>query len=184
MHPEPCSILASANLAFPDHSRQPGAQQGAVNVFPGESPVRTARNVEQLDLTAVRKPSSTREGQESKVRIGEIATRSGVSAKTIRYYEDIGLLQPPPRTASGYRDYEPTTVDRLAFVRAAQAVGLTLGEIRGIVALRDDGETPCNHVLALLRDRAAELDRGKPLLSGRTAASRSCGHSRASSSVS
>lgn len=93
------------------------------------------------------------------MRIGEIATRSGVSAKTIRYYEDIGLLQPPPRTASGYRDYEPTTVDRLAFVRAAQAVGLTLGEIRGIVALRDDGETPCNHVLGLLRDRAAELGR-------------------------
>lgn len=93
------------------------------------------------------------------MRIGEIAALSGVSSKTIRYYEDVGLLRPPPRNASGYRDYDPATVDRLAFVRAAQAVGLTLGEIRGIVALRDDGQTPCTHVLALLRQRAAELDR-------------------------
>ena len=93
------------------------------------------------------------------MRIGEIAKRSGVSPKTIRYYEDIGLLPPPPRTAAGYRDYSAATVDRLAFVRAGQAVGLTLGEIRGIVALRDDAETPCDHVLALLRNRAAGLDR-------------------------
>ena len=93
------------------------------------------------------------------LRIGELAARSGVSAKTIRYYEDIGLLTPPPRLGSGYRDYEPSTLDRLAFIRAAQAVGLTLGEIRGIVGLRDEGQTPCGHVLDLLRTRAAELDR-------------------------
>jgi DNA-binding transcriptional MerR regulator len=50
-------------------------------------------------------------------------------------------------------------LDRLAFIRAAQAVGLSLGEIRGIVALRDEGQTPCGHVLDLLRTRSAELDR-------------------------
>ena len=93
------------------------------------------------------------------MRIGELAARSGVSTKTIRYYEDIGLLPPPPRLGSGYRDYEPSTLDRLAFIRAAQAVGLALGEIRGIVALRDEGQTPCGHVLDLLRARSAELDR-------------------------
>jgi MerR family copper efflux transcriptional regulator len=93
------------------------------------------------------------------MRIGELAELSGVSAKTIRYYEDIGLLPPPGRLASGYRDYEPSTLDRLAFIRAAQAVGLSLGEIRGIVALRDEGQTPCGHVLDLLRTRSAELDR-------------------------
>ena len=82
-----------------------------------------------------------------------------MSAKALRYYEDIGLLPPPPRSGSGYRDYEPSTLDRLTFIRAAQAVGLTLGEIRSIVALRDDGQTPCGHVLELLRARAAELDR-------------------------
>ena len=82
-----------------------------------------------------------------------------MSTKAIRYYEDIGLVPPPPRSASGYRDYEPTALERLAFIRAAQAVGLSLGEIRGIVGLRDEGETPCSHVLDLLRTRSAELNR-------------------------
>ena len=93
------------------------------------------------------------------MRIGDLASRSGVTAKTIRYYEDIGLVEPPARTPSGYRDYEPAALDRLAFIRAAQAIGLTLGEIRSIIALRDDGQTPCAHVLDLLRQRANELDR-------------------------
>jgi MerR family copper efflux transcriptional regulator len=93
------------------------------------------------------------------VRIGDLAQRSGVTAKTIRYYEDIGLVGPPARTPSGYRDYEPSALERLAFIRAAQAIGLTLGEIRSIIALRDDGQTPCGHVLDLLRQRADELDR-------------------------
>ncbi len=93
------------------------------------------------------------------MQIGELASRSGVATKTIRYYEAIGLLPPPARSASGYRDYDTSTLDRLAFVRAAQAVGLSLGEIRSIVALRDEGQTPCSHVLDLLRTRSAELDR-------------------------
>ncbi len=93
------------------------------------------------------------------MRIGELAEGSGVSAKTIRYYEDIGLVPPARRLASGYRDCEPSMLERLAFIRGAQAVGLSLGEIRGIVALRDDGQTPCGHVLDLLRTRSAVLDR-------------------------
>jgi DNA-binding transcriptional MerR regulator len=92
------------------------------------------------------------------VRIGELARRSGTTTKTIRYYEAIGLLDPPARTPSGYRDYEADALERLAFIRAAQALGLTLGEIRSIIALRDDGQTPCGHVLDLLRGRADELD--------------------------
>jgi len=89
--------------------------------------------------------------------IGEVARRSGVPAKTLRYYEDIGLLGAPPRTASGYRQFDDGVLERLAFIRSAQAVGLTLGEIRGIIALRDDGETPCGHVLELLRQRSQEI---------------------------
>lgn len=91
--------------------------------------------------------------------IGELATATGVPAKTIRYYETIGVLDPPHRTASGYRTYDDNAADRLAFIRAAQASGLTLGEIRSIVALRDRGVTPCAHVLELLTARAADLDR-------------------------
>ena len=93
------------------------------------------------------------------MRIGDLARRSGVTAKTIRYYEDIGLVEPPARTPSGYRDCEPAALERLAFIRGAQAIGLSLGEIRSIIALRDDGQTPCGHVLDLLRHRADELDR-------------------------
>jgi DNA-binding transcriptional MerR regulator len=92
------------------------------------------------------------------VRIGELAERAGISAKAIRYYEQIGVLTPPTRTPSGYRDYDHAALGRLEFVRAAQAVGLTLGEIRQVIAFRDDGQTPCEHVAALLQRRAAEVD--------------------------
>jgi DNA-binding transcriptional MerR regulator len=92
------------------------------------------------------------------MRIGELAAQAGVTAKTLRYYERIGLLAEPSRSASGYRDYESKVLDRLGFIRAAAAVGLSLGEIRQVVALRDRGEAPCNHVYELLRRRAAEVD--------------------------
>ncbi|MGH9290337.1 MAG: heavy metal-responsive transcriptional regulator [Acidimicrobiales bacterium] len=92
------------------------------------------------------------------MRIGELADRAAVPVKTIRYYEDIGVLAPPPRTPSGYRDYDDTAVDRLAFVRAAQSVGLSLGEIRETIALRDRGQTPCEHVVDLLQRRALEIE--------------------------
>lgn len=93
------------------------------------------------------------------MRIGDVAQRSGVPIKTIRYYEEIGVLDPPPRTASGYRDYDHGVLDRLTFIRSAQTVGLTLGEIREIVAFRSRGETPCAHVVALLAQRSADLSR-------------------------
>jgi DNA-binding transcriptional MerR regulator len=93
------------------------------------------------------------------VFIGELSAATGVPTKTIRYYETIGVLEPPHRTDSGYRDYDDSATDRLSFIRAAQTSGLTLGEIRSIVALRDRGVTPCGHVLELLTARAADLDR-------------------------
>jgi MerR family transcriptional regulator, copper efflux regulator len=93
------------------------------------------------------------------MRIGELAATAGVATKTIRYYETIGVLHPPRRTGGGYRDYDDEAADRLAVIRAAQSAGLSLGEIRGIVALRDRGKTPCAHVLDLLTARAAEIDR-------------------------
>jgi DNA-binding transcriptional MerR regulator len=89
--------------------------------------------------------------------IGEVAERSGLSTKTLRYYEDIGLIEPPDRSPAGYRDFDEDIIDRLVFIRSAQAVALTLGEIRSIVALRDDGDAPCGHVLELLRARADEI---------------------------
>ena len=93
------------------------------------------------------------------MRIGEIAERSGVSAKAIRYYEEVGILPVAARAPNGYREYTESTLDRLEFVRAAQACGFTLGEIRGIVAFRDRGEAPCGHVRELVDRRVAEVDR-------------------------
>ena len=93
------------------------------------------------------------------MRIGELADQVGISTKAIRYYEQIGILNPPDRTASGYRSYDEAALGRLGFVRAAQAVGLTLGEIRQVIAFRDQGQAPCAHVTELLQRHAADLDR-------------------------
>lgn len=91
------------------------------------------------------------------MRIGELADRSGITAKTVRYYEQVGLMPPPERTEAGYRDYRPEAAGRLAFIRAAQSVGLSLGEIREVLAFRDRGETPCAHVASLIERHAADL---------------------------
>ncbi|MFE3388670.1 heavy metal-responsive transcriptional regulator [Streptomyces anulatus] len=93
------------------------------------------------------------------MRIGDLATRSGLTTKTIRYYEQAGLMPEPPRTSSGYRDYPPAAEARLAFIRDAQHAGLTLAEIRGILALRDGGEAPCGHVTDLIHQHLEEINR-------------------------
>ena len=92
------------------------------------------------------------------MRIGEIAGRAGMPAKTIRFWEDQGLLPPPGRTPAGYRDYDPAVLDRLAFIRHAQAAGLTLAAIRQVLAIRDSGQPPCTHVTDLIARRLAEVD--------------------------
>ena len=91
------------------------------------------------------------------MRIGELASGTGVPAKTIRYWEQLGLLPQPARTPAGYRDYQPQAATRLGFIRAAQSIGLSLGEIREILAVRDRGELPCAHVARLVERHAAEL---------------------------
>ncbi|WP_371588009.1 heavy metal-responsive transcriptional regulator [Streptomyces virginiae] len=93
------------------------------------------------------------------MRIGELATESGLTTKTIRFYEQAGLLPAPPRTPGGYRAYPPHAVARLAFVRDAQAGGLTLAEIRSVLALRDSGQAPCAQVGVLIEEHLAEIER-------------------------
>lgn len=93
----------------------------------------------------------------SGMRIGLLAEKTGVPTKTIRYYEQIGLLAEPERTPSGYREYGAQAAQRLSFIRAAQSVGLSLGEIREILAFRDRGEIPCQHVAGLIERHAADL---------------------------
>lgn len=92
------------------------------------------------------------------MRIGELAERAGTSVKTIRYYDRVGVLRAERRSEAGYGVYGEGALDRYRFVRAAQAVGLSLGEIREVLALRDHGETPCGFVIDLIGRRADELD--------------------------
>ncbi len=93
------------------------------------------------------------------MRIGELAGRAGLTVKTIRFYEQARLLPEPERRPSGYRDYDDSAVARLRFVRAARAAGLTLAEIREVIAVRDRSGPPCRHVADLLDAHAADLDR-------------------------
>ena len=91
--------------------------------------------------------------------IGELAATAGLSAKTIRFYEQAGLMPAPPRTPAGYRDYPPGALDRLAFIGNAQAAGFTLAEIRGVLAIRDSGDPPCRHVATLIGQHLAQVER-------------------------
>ena len=92
------------------------------------------------------------------MRIGELAERGGVSTKTIRYYESIDLIEEPARTASGYRVYDDIDVERLRFIKDAQATGLSLGEIASVLELKGAGERSCAHTTALLEQHLTELD--------------------------
>lgn len=91
------------------------------------------------------------------MQIGELAKLSNTSAKTIRFYEDSGLLPPPARTPSGYRDYGPEFVDRLRFIHRGQAAGLTLQKVRQILVIHDRGEAPCGHVQQVLGARLDQV---------------------------
>lgn len=81
------------------------------------------------------------------LKIGQVASQSGLTVKTIRYYEDIGLLAPNvKRSESGYRLFDTQVLNRLSFVKRAQALGLSLTEIAQILDIHDDGNLPCGEV--------------------------------------
>lgn len=93
------------------------------------------------------------------MRIGELATITGTTTKTLRFYEEAGLIAPPRRTGSGYRDYDGDAVHGIGFIKAGQAVGLTLAQIRQLLALRHDGRPPCAAASELLDARLADVTR-------------------------
>lgn len=79
--------------------------------------------------------------------IGSLSRRTGVNIETIRYYERIGLLPPPPRTEGGHRLYADDHLKRLAFIRRSRELGFTLDEVRNLLALVEGGYT-CGEVQA------------------------------------
>ncbi len=93
------------------------------------------------------------------MRIGELAARFGLNPKTIRYYEEIGLLPKAGRSDSGYRRYDSRDVERLGFIRRAKTLGLELSEIRDILAVQQEGAPPCDQVLSLIDTKISAIDR-------------------------
>lgn len=94
----------------------------------------------------------------SALRIGELAARAGVGVQTLHYYERVGLLAKPARSASNYRLYSETALHRVQFIKKAQALGFTLEEIKEILALHDRGRAPCGQVAELGKKHLRELD--------------------------
>ena len=92
------------------------------------------------------------------MRISQLAGRTGIPAKTIRYYEATGLLPQPQRETSGYRRYSEEDVDRLTFLSKAKTLGLSLAEIGDILRASSGDTVNCEHVLQLLATKRDQID--------------------------
>lgn len=101
-------------------------------------------------------PANTR-SRSTDWMIGALARRAGVEIETIRYYERIGLLAPPPRTKGGHRVYGPTHLQRLRFVRRCREFGFSLDDVRLLLRLAEDARDPCAGVRVLAAERLAQV---------------------------
>lgn len=117
------------------------------------------------------------------MKIGEVARRVGIPIDTVRYYERNGLLPPPARRASGYRDYHDSDIARLNFVLHAKALGFTLIEIRELLQLSDAVEGDMANIRGLaasklqdIEQRIAQLARVRDALKGLVDACPGRGH--------
>ena len=94
----------------------------------------------------------------SLLKIGELAARAGVGVQTLHYYERLGLLANPNRSAANYRLYPPSALRRVQFIKKAQALGFTLEEIKEVLGLRGQGRAPCRCVADVGKKHLQELD--------------------------
>ncbi|WP_017655331.1 heavy metal-responsive transcriptional regulator [Fortiea contorta] len=90
--------------------------------------------------------------------IGQVTALSGVPIRTIRYYESLGLLNSSGRTEGGFRQFSLDVLTRLAFIKRAQNLGLSLEEIRDILNIYDEGKLPCGEVKQKLEDKVNEIE--------------------------
>ena len=112
------------------------------------------RRVDRQDEQSVVNDAHGRRG----LKIGEVSKRSGMGIEALRFYERSGLLECPPRTESGYRVYDEAVIERLAFIKQAQALGFALDEVKRIVDDARAGKSPCDEVREIVRRRLDELD--------------------------
>ena len=92
------------------------------------------------------------------MKVGAVAKAAGVGVQTLHYYERLGLLPKPKRSAANYRVYSPGTIRRVRFIKRAQAVGLSLEETKQILNLKDHGRAPCHRVVELGQKHLQEID--------------------------
>ncbi len=92
------------------------------------------------------------------IKIGEFAKQTGVSVATLRYYESLEMLEPAERTESGYRYYAETSIQKVQFIKKAQALQFSLEEIKAVLATREDGNPACTAVKALLKEKIHQVD--------------------------
>lgn len=91
--------------------------------------------------------------------IGQVARLAGVGVETVRFYEREGLLEEPPRRASGYRQYSEEAIKRIHFIKRAQQLGFSLKEITELLMLRVDEQTSCEEVKQRTAAKIAEVER-------------------------
>jgi MerR family transcriptional regulator, copper efflux regulator len=112
-----------------------------------------------------------------KLKISELASTAQVSVKTIRYYEQIGLLSAPIRTANGYRHYQQKDIDTLIFVRRCRELNIALDDIKRLVDTQDDPKSSCllvDNIIAEQLARIQQTQRELALLEQSLAALASC----------
>jgi DNA-binding transcriptional MerR regulator len=95
---------------------------------------------------------------EEHLKIGAVAKAAGVGVQTLHYYERLGLLPKPERSAANYRLYPPNTIRRVQFIKKAQAIGMTLEETKQVLELKDHGREPCRQVAGLGEKHLREID--------------------------
>lgn len=91
------------------------------------------------------------------LKIGELAQQTGLTVGALRYYSDIGLLQPAHRGDNGYRYYAKNASEQVEFIKKAQILGFTLEEIKQILDVRNGGKVPCDLVQSLLENKIEQL---------------------------
>ncbi len=103
--------------------------------------------------------SITAQTEARRMRAGQAAKELGVGVQTLHFYEEQGMIPRPPRTESGYRLYTPEIIERVRFIRKAQALGFSLDEIKEILGLAKRGASPCGTVQRALAEKLREVDR-------------------------
>ena len=92
------------------------------------------------------------------MKIGELKQESGISIKTIRYYEELGLIKAEKRTKGGFRLFSRSIIPRLDFIKRAQSLGFSLQEIGSFIEIHDRGEVPCAEVTQNIQEKISEIE--------------------------